>query len=181
MNNVPLPEKLRPQKLSEFTGQEHLVGKNGIIRKLLLAQRSSKKRVGHAPRSPERSRRGEVGFPSIFFWGPPGSGKTTIIKAARDAGHLAYDLEDYGSDQADTPGRIAQAKKIIEDYQDDAKVLIGMADVDPKVFPNDSIKIMLLPSLKVYRARLQDRDAEQADKRDQGGLEYKYDEFKEWA
>src|SRR3972149_2668880 len=35
MNNVPLPEKLRPKKLSEFVGQEHLVGSNGIIKKII--------------------------------------------------------------------------------------------------------------------------------------------------
>ncbi|MFH1712219.1 MAG: hypothetical protein ABH846_03225 [Patescibacteria group bacterium] len=117
----------------------------------------------------------------ILLLGPPGSGKSTIIKTAKTKGLPAFDLEEHGSRPENTQGRITQAKKIIQDHQDDENVLIGMADVDPKVFPNDSIKIMLLPSLKVYRARLQDRDAEQADKRDQGGLEYKYDEFKEWA
>ena len=65
MNNIPLPELLRPEKLSEFIGQEHLVGVDGIITKLLLAQRSSKS---------------EVGFPSLIFWGPPGSGKTTLAR-----------------------------------------------------------------------------------------------------
>jgi putative ATPase len=65
VDNIPLPEKLRPKKLSEFVGQKHLVGKDGIIKKLLLAQRNSKS---------------EVGFPSLIFWGPPGSGKTTVAR-----------------------------------------------------------------------------------------------------
>jgi putative ATPase len=55
-SNIPLAERLRPKSLDEVIGQEHLVGKTGIIRKLL-----------------------ESGFiPSMIFWGPPGCGKTTL-------------------------------------------------------------------------------------------------------
>lgn len=62
MANIPLPEKLRPKKLSEFVGQSNLVGKDGIIRKLLVQSHSSNF------------------FPSLIFWGPPGSGKTTLAR-----------------------------------------------------------------------------------------------------
>jgi putative ATPase len=52
----PLADILRPKTLDEVVGQEHLVGKDGIIRKLLAS-----------------------GFlPSMIFWGPPGCGKTTL-------------------------------------------------------------------------------------------------------
>jgi len=52
----PLASKYRPKTLEEFVGQEHLVGKNGPIRKFL-----------------------ETGnIPSMIFWGPPGTGKTTL-------------------------------------------------------------------------------------------------------
>ena len=52
----PLAEILRPKTLDDVVGQEHLVGKNGIIRKLLTSNF----------------------LPSFVFWGPPGSGKTTL-------------------------------------------------------------------------------------------------------
>ncbi len=52
----PLADILRPKTLDEVVGQEHLVGKNGIIRKLLASSY----------------------LPSMIFWGPPGCGKTTL-------------------------------------------------------------------------------------------------------
>ncbi len=52
----PLAERMRPTKLEELEGQEHLVGGNGIIRKAI--------NTGNVP--------------SMILWGPPGVGKTTI-------------------------------------------------------------------------------------------------------
>jgi putative ATPase len=52
----PLAERLRPAKLEDLVGQEHLVGPNGIIRKAITT--------------------GNI--PSMILWGPPGVGKTTI-------------------------------------------------------------------------------------------------------
>jgi len=57
-SHLPLADRLRPQKLSEFVGQEHLVGKNGILRKLLEKDQ----------------------LVSMILWGPPGSGKTTLAR-----------------------------------------------------------------------------------------------------
>lgn len=53
---APLADRIRPKDLKDYVGQKHLVGKNGIIRKLIEQDQ----------------------LPSMVFWGPPGSGKTTL-------------------------------------------------------------------------------------------------------
>jgi putative ATPase len=53
---APLAERMRPQRLDDLIGQEHLVGPEGVIRKAI--------RAGNVP--------------SMILWGPPGVGKTTI-------------------------------------------------------------------------------------------------------
>ncbi len=55
-SSPPLAERMRPSRLEDLVGQEHLVGPNGIIRKAIIT--------------------GNV--PSMILWGPPGVGKTTI-------------------------------------------------------------------------------------------------------
>ncbi len=52
----PLAERMRPSSLDDLIGQEHLVGENGVLRKAISSGR----------------------VPSIIFWGPPGTGKTTL-------------------------------------------------------------------------------------------------------
>ena len=54
--NQPLAERLRPKDLNDFSGQEHLVGKNSVLRKVIES--------------------GNI--PSFILWGPPGVGKTTL-------------------------------------------------------------------------------------------------------
>lgn len=56
MANTPLANRMRPKSLDEFVGQENIIKKGGFLRKAIEAD--------------------EV--PSLIFWGPPGSGKTTL-------------------------------------------------------------------------------------------------------
>jgi putative ATPase len=77
MEQAPLPEKLRPDNISDFVGQKHLTGRDGVIRKLLTNAE-------------------ETGFfPSIIFWGPPGSGKTTLAKII--ANRLKRDFYEFSA------------------------------------------------------------------------------------
>ncbi|MDP3443257.1 MAG: replication-associated recombination protein A [Ignavibacteria bacterium] len=54
--HTPLAERLRPESLEHYIGQEHLVGEGAILRKAIESGR----------------------IPSLIFWGPPGVGKTTL-------------------------------------------------------------------------------------------------------
>ena len=54
--HIPLAERMRPKTMERFYGQEHIIGEGKILSHLIEADR----------------------LVSIIFWGPPGSGKTTL-------------------------------------------------------------------------------------------------------
>jgi putative ATPase len=61
--NAPLADRLRPQRLEDVVGQDHLTGPDGAIGRMVAAGKLA----------------------SMILWGPPGTGKTTIARLLADA------------------------------------------------------------------------------------------------
>jgi putative ATPase len=88
--NQPLAERLRPKGLGEFCGQEHLVGENAVLRKVVES--------------------GNI--PSFILWGPPGVGKTTLAGIiANTLKRPFYQLSAVHSGVKDVRETIEKAKK----------------------------------------------------------------------
>ena len=86
----PLAERLRPKKLEDYISQSHLVGKKGIL-------------TNHI-------KRGLI--PSIIFWGPPGTGKTTLANIiALESQRPFYTLSAINSGVKDIRDVINKAKQ----------------------------------------------------------------------
>ena len=87
---APLAERLRPQKLEDYIGQEHLVGPDGVFRRFIES--------------------GNV--PSFILWGPPGVGKTTLAKiVAKELNRPFYTLSAVMSGVKEVREVIEQAKR----------------------------------------------------------------------
>ncbi len=65
----PLADRLRPARLSDVVGQEHLTGEDGALTRMIRA--------------------GSLG--SMIFWGPPGTGKTTVARLLAGETELAFE------------------------------------------------------------------------------------------
>jgi putative ATPase len=67
-NEKPLAERMRPKRLEDVSGQEHLIQPGAILRKVLESGK----------------------IPSIIFWGPPGVGKTTLARIIAQKSNLQF-------------------------------------------------------------------------------------------
>ncbi len=88
--NIPLAEKLRPKTLEDVLGQEHLTGEKGTIRKMIENDTLN----------------------SLIFWGPPGTGKTTLAEIISEkSGRKFFKLSAVSSGVKDVRDVIEDAKK----------------------------------------------------------------------
>ncbi len=88
--DAPLAARMRPRKLDDFIGQEHLVGEGHILRRLMLTD----------------------SLPSIILWGPPGTGKTTLASIIAELTNSAFSLVSAVS------AGVADLRRIIGEAQD---------------------------------------------------------------
>lgn len=90
----PLAYRMRPKNLSEFVGQEHLIGNGKILKKMIESDNVS----------------------SMIFWGPPGVGKTTLARI------IAHETKsDFINFSAVTSG-IKEIKKVMEDADNNKRL-----------------------------------------------------------
>lgn len=91
--NAPLAEKVRPKSLKEFVGQKHLVGPEGVLKKLIELDN----------------------LPSLIFWGPPGTGKTTLARI------IASETKSYFIAKSAVSTTLADVRKIVAEAQERQK------------------------------------------------------------
>ena len=84
----PLAARMRPRTLDEFVGQQHLVGKGRLLWRALQARRL---------------------FSSMIFWGPPGSGKTTLARV------IARVLDCQFAGLSAVMSGVADLRKVVEE------------------------------------------------------------------
>src|SRR5713226_171899 len=86
----PLADRMRPRTLAEFVGQEHLVGEGRVLRRLIESGAT---------------------LPSLIFWGPPGTGKTTLARLLAEKADAEFiALSAVFSGVKDLRAAIAQAR-----------------------------------------------------------------------
>jgi len=97
----PLAERLRPHSLETVVGQKHLVGENGIIRKIIES--------------------GSI--PSMIFWGPPGVGKTTLANVIATQLKLPFFLLSAIS------AGVKEVREVIEKARKNARTILFIDEI----------------------------------------------------
>ncbi|MBO5374710.1 MAG: replication-associated recombination protein A [Clostridia bacterium] len=91
MTNQPIADKLRPTSFDEIAGQAHLISKSGVIRKMVDSGRIT----------------------NMIFFGPPGTGKTTIANIiAKNSGMELFRLNATTASLSDVKEVIAQSSSV---------------------------------------------------------------------
>ncbi len=92
---APLADRMRPRTLDEFYGQQHIVGKGKLLRRAIEADRLT----------------------SSIFWGPPGTGKTTLASIIAGSTHSEFEkLNAVTSGVADVREVISKAEERLKLY-----------------------------------------------------------------
>ena len=135
MNSEPLAYILRPKTLNDIVGQKHLVGENGLIRKMVKSQKLS----------------------SMILYGDPGIGKTTLAMAICNELNLTYGIFNASSDKKESLKSLIEHNKILivdeihrmkkdtQDYllpfvENGTIIMIGITTINPYRAVNPAIR-----------------------------------------
>ena len=98
---APLAEILRPKSLDDYVGQSHLVGKGAVLRTLIESGR----------------------IPSMIFWGPPGTGKTTL------AGIIANQLQRPFHTLSAISSGLKEVREVIEKAKSEEGAILFIDEI----------------------------------------------------
>ncbi|MFQ6614520.1 MAG: AAA family ATPase, partial [Fidelibacterota bacterium] len=95
----PLSDRMRPRTISDFIGQDHLVGKGKLVSRLVETQQLA----------------------SLIFWGPPGTGKTTLARI------LAHSLGAHFAELSAVSSGVKELREVIRSAR--AQIELGIQTI----------------------------------------------------
>jgi putative ATPase len=102
---APLADRLRPKNLDEFVGQTEIIGTDSILRRLI----ENESKAQQATVGQDAAVRP---FPSLIFWGPPGTGKTTLARLVAESAGAKF--EAFSA----VDGSIKEAREVMSAARD---------------------------------------------------------------